>query len=533
MTDMTLAGVARRCVVLTLLSLVGLVIGLAFVGDEHLSVWAWCWMCVLLLGSVLTGPVGGGGLLLLRRLHFAPFAQLIVTFIRLLLRRGLRQPGELTGLVFPVQVADLTGPGGAKLLTAMLRYGQHLPEGAVVASVRDRGAEIKDGVKGDKAILDVTYDGTAGSLPTSFFAKFNLQTPLPVRLLVETSSVCRCEALFYHLLAGKISEVMPAPKCYFVDYSAQTGEFVLLTELVAFGEGDVLPLKHRIRDEPCLAEQRLFVAAGARLNAMLWGGRNPLLAGVPRKSEACSQMWAMSQGIGLVGLRHTMQGKLGGRRINEAWMTWRPPAGLLGREWELIRDMPAILTSLCEEEDLVAYGHNDLVTDNAFFRRAAGSESIALGGVFDWQQGCVNSVGQEWAWNLHFLSPEFLDAHEAELLDLVLQTYAERGVKVRRERFMNAYVLGTVQMFVFSGGSLQLLMADLHKQGLFESLRPDDDCTRQPGGLDKATLGKLVGAEMSRRAFTNCCNIMRRHSFASAWASWQNEQLPGGQRHRV
>eukprot|EP00434_Breviolum_minutum_P025200 symbB.v1.2.022260.t1/scaffold1964.1/size94568/4 len=31
---------------------------------------------------------------------------------------------------------------------------------------------------------------------------------------------------------------------------------------------------------------------------------------------------------------------------------------------------------------------------------------------FDWQQSCVNNVAQEWAWNWHFLEPDFLNEHE-------------------------------------------------------------------------------------------------------------------------
>ena len=31
---------------------------------------------------------------------------------------------------------------------------------------------------------------------------------------------------------------------------------------------------------------------------------------------------------------------------------------------------------------------------------------------FDWQQSCMNNIGQEWAWNWHFLEPEFLDKNE-------------------------------------------------------------------------------------------------------------------------
>jgi hypothetical protein len=34
-------------------------------------------------------------------------------------------------------------------------------------------------------------------------------------------------------------------------------------------------------------------------------------------------------------------------------------------------------------------------------------------------QACINNVGHEWAWNFHFLPPEFLDEHEHDLIELV------------------------------------------------------------------------------------------------------------------
>ena len=39
---------------------------------------------------------------------------------------------------------------------------------------------------------------------------------------------------------------------FFVDFNKLSGEFCLLTEALAFGSGDILPLKHRIRDAATL-----------------------------------------------------------------------------------------------------------------------------------------------------------------------------------------------------------------------------------------------------------------------------------------
>ena len=52
----------------------------------------------------------------------------------------------------------------------MLRHGQHVPPSVAVTSVRNLHQDIKDGVKGDKALLEVTYSDEV-DLPKTFFVK--------------------------------------------------------------------------------------------------------------------------------------------------------------------------------------------------------------------------------------------------------------------------------------------------------------------------------------------------------------------------
>lgn len=191
-------------------------------------------------------------------------------------------------------------------------------------------------------------------------------------------------------------------RCYFVDYNETSGEFCLLSEAIQFGEGRLLPLKHRIRDPPSLEEQKLFVRVGAEMQSRFWGAEAVRL-GVPRFEETHRRLWQLVQVVGVVGLRKTARRCLQGRQgVNERFMTWHPPAELLGREWELIWDMPELMRSLCRsdasrgsrsgESGLLAFGHNDLLTDNAYFWRDEHGE-LKLG-LFDWQQSCINNVGQ-------------------------------------------------------------------------------------------------------------------------------------------
>ena len=109
------------------------------------------------------------------------------------------------------------------------------------------------------------------------------------------------------------------------------------------------------------------------------------------------------------------------------------------------------------------------------------------------------------------------------MIDALLATYAEAGRHVTKKDFIRHYVLGCAQMYCFGGGALQALMGKLNARGLLEGLRPDDDRTRD-GSISEELLEVLVGAEMTRRTFTNVCRIMRRHNFAGEWAQWRKER---------
>ncbi|CAJ1366340.1 unnamed protein product [Effrenium voratum] len=380
---------------------------------------------------------------------------LLRTLLKMLACKGRRNRGQLTGLRFPTSADELTSSKGPARLTAMLK--PHLPKGVSVTSVRNLQTEIKDGVKGEKAMLKVTYSKPVDAeiLPTVFFVKFNLQDWSPMRIFVQSSQVCKCEALFYHILAKEISDFLRTPKCFFVDFNEMTGEFCLVTEALDFGN-QYLPLKHRVRDAASLEDQLLFIETGAMLHCRL--GDSPVLLKMPKFHETHREMWVLCGLSGRFGLSHSVQKTVRGQRVNEAWMTWDCPSELLGKERDIIRDMPGIMTSLSKDPEMAVFGHNDLTTDNAFYWKDAGKLHM---GLFDWQQSCVNNLGQEWAWNWHFLEPEFLAKHEETLIDHVLSTYERLGRQISRAKFLNAYVLGTAQMFVFSGGGLQLLMRQI------------------------------------------------------------------------
>eukprot|EP00913_Durusdinium_trenchii_P023081 g21672.t1 len=164
------------------------------------------------------------------------FGALLLTIVKLIACKGRRAAGALTGLWFPISVEELTGPRGPKLLTKMLQHGQHLPLDVSVLSVQ----HLRTLGSGTKFRRHAQKDFVP-NLPETFFVKFNLQSFGAMRLLVATSDVCLCEALFYHHLAEEAAEVVKTPKCFFVDFNRLTGEMWVLCSLSGrFGLGQTV-----------------------------------------------------------------------------------------------------------------------------------------------------------------------------------------------------------------------------------------------------------------------------------------------------
>lgn len=402
--------------------------------------------------------------------------------------RGRRARGRFSGLRFPICVDDLTCTRGPEFLTAMLRHGGHLPAGGEVTRIQ-LCSESRSQM-GDKAIIECTYSQET-TLPRAFFVKFN--TRGSNRFMVELLQMGYCEARFYHDLADKVAAVLKVPKCYFVDISETTGELVILMEVLCFGEGGLLPPRHRSDVDYDMEEVRLLVQAGARLNAIFLGDRAEL-ATIPRADQ---QMAAMMCLMGLVAKKpmgHTMDKTVLGAKVKQEFMTWEVPAELLVMQGEILRDAPHIIKSLCADPSMLALSHNDLTLDNVCFTRDALGK-LRLDCLFDWGSCCMTNVGLEWFRNLHFLPPAFLDEHEDELVDLILNTYHEHGVQISRPCFLNAYVLSAALSFVSEAVLLHRRMV----QGVEEE----------------------KDALHVRCRFTNTCNIMRRHDFIGAWQHWQ------------
>ena len=79
---------------------------------------------------------------------------------------------------------------------------------------------------------------------------------------------------------------------------------------------------------------------------------------------------------------------------------------------------------------------------------------------FDWQQSCVSNVAQEWAWNWHFLEPDFLNEHEESLA---------AGSLTRRFFFEKVHPCKIKGLEHNSGGLVQMIFLFKHQIFRFRS----------------------------------------------------------------
>lgn len=173
--------------------------------------------------------------------------------------------GDATGIAMPASVDALRKSPEVFLTGAMRAYGTLAPDNRVVAV--DRLDVFPGGNSGQKALIDVSFAQDEPGLPRHLFVKFSrdFDDPFRDRRRGELESEVRLAAL-----SCLPSFPIAVPRAVFADFHAASGTGLLITERIAFGEGNIEPLHHKCMDhllpDP-LEYYRALVSAQARLAA--------------------------------------------------------------------------------------------------------------------------------------------------------------------------------------------------------------------------------------------------------------------------
>jgi hypothetical protein len=334
-------------------------------------------------------------------------------------------PGRFTGIAFPTSIAALEEAGPAWLTRAFHATGALPAERRVVAI--ERTQEFFGGGMGRKLILDVRTD--AGE-PERLFCKFPRDVGDPLRELF--GPLMEPEVRFA-LLSRRDDFPLTVPACFFGDYDPATTSGLLITARVPYGEGEVEPAHDKCLDyevaDP-LGHYRVVTQAMARLAAAHKGGRIG--------AEIDRQFPFDASGADLGSRIPYTAGKLAAKLATlKDFAAAHPglfPDGLgdpafLDRfaadAMEVLAMQDAIRRHLNGEPDLITLCHWNMNLDNAWFwRDGAGALQV---GLLDWGSVGQMNLAQSFFGMICAAETDFLDAHEGELIALLLEEYGALG----------------------------------------------------------------------------------------------------------
>ena len=179
--------------------------------------------------------------------------------------------GDATGVAIPIDPAALQAAGAEWLTHAFRAFGSLSPDNAVARVTRC--AAFDAGNSGDKLLLSVEYARPDPALDTELFVKFSrcLHDPFRDRRKHELEAEVRLAGLSRHP-AFPVAVAKP----YFADFNSASGDGVLITQRILYGELGIEPLRPKNMDHELADPAQYYRAtttALARLAAAHQSGR--------------------------------------------------------------------------------------------------------------------------------------------------------------------------------------------------------------------------------------------------------------------
>jgi hypothetical protein len=337
-------------------------------------------------------------------------------------------PGDATGLAIPARAEALRNAGEAFLTEAFRRFGA-LPMSNRVTRITQFSA-FGGGNSGHKILLSVEYERAEPGLHTDLFVKFSrdFDDVFRDRRRYELEAEVRFAAL------SRLPRFpIRVPAAYFADFHHESGTGILITQRIAFGEGNIEPLWPKCRDhelpEPA-AHYRAIVSTLARLAAAHKSGVlspqvEQYLPFDPRAAAAEDPIpWDEVQLRAVVA-------RYGTFAVNYPQLL---PAAIASPQFiakleqdavRYLQQQARIKQFLHADLDYVALCHYNAHIDNAWFWREP-SRRLQCG-LLDW--GRVRQMNLAYAlWgSLSGTSVEIWNAHLDEFLQLFIDEYRAHG----------------------------------------------------------------------------------------------------------
>ena len=328
----------------------------------------------------------------------------------------------------PVHPEALRQTGAEWLTRAFHAYGA-LPADSAVAQIT-RCENFAGGNSGDKLLLDVTYTSPDPALHTRLFVKFArcLGDPFRDRRRAELRGEVRLAALSRHPAFP-----VAVAKSYFADFDPASGNGVLITQRIDYGEHGIEPVRVKNMDHElpnALEYYRATVTALARLAASHQSGLlSPEVERLfPFDAEAAAAdmpvAWDADQ----------LRGKAAAIASFIARCPQLFPANLTTQEFadrftqasqRFLQHNAAIRRFLFADPRFVALAHWNTHIDNAWFWRDAAG--VLQAGLLDWGMARQMNVATALWGGLSGADLWVTGEHLEELLALFAEVVAENG----------------------------------------------------------------------------------------------------------
>lgn len=311
-------------------------------------------------------------------------------------------PGDLYGLDFPFTI-EMVEQHGAEFLTKAFRA-----TGILAADNRVVSLEHVEpcflGQASDKAFVEVVYARSEPGLSTKLFVKVPSSDPQRKFYLASTVPF---EVEFARLSSKGVVPVR-VPRFYFGDYCSKTSNFILITERIAFGEGDIAPacdkaLDHELadaRDRYLVLTRSLASLAAAQKRGALGYGIESVFPFTAKASRSLVTVDPVEKLDKLIAFIEDFAPKLfpDWATRGDFLSTWREDV-LFG-----LAHGGTLARQLHVDVDYVGICHPNLNLDNAWFWREA--DGALQAGLLDWGMTRQMSVGQALLGMLMFPEPE-------------------------------------------------------------------------------------------------------------------------------
>jgi len=374
--------------------------------------------------------------------------------------------GMIYGLQFPWTEEMLLSPKfGAEWLTQAMHVAGTLPKDNKILKVSADPFKITTGNNGGKFLFEVEYLHSSPDLHTRLFAKIPHAMDPATQSDRLSTSVNKQPMEFYELNSSRLLEAtlpVKIPKYYFGDISNETSNWILITESIAFKDPKPLDFAGTTRGAP-KEQLQPFEIEGPYDKCMDW-----CLRGDPKEYYmALVHCGARMAGLGKAGIfgdsthlrkyfedfgsipkeSYGMKAECSGQPPNQlktkidtalsfmadtGKVLFPSFCGTEAFQLKLRQTLMKLNAYMAEmnywchaDPDYIAFTHNNLNVDNAYFWRNE-SGKLELG-VFDWGSMGSKSLGFKMWWWMYCQDFEVMSANMDEYLECCVNALKESG----------------------------------------------------------------------------------------------------------